>query len=245
MPNTIEYLFSAIVVLISLSAHELAHGFTAYKLGDPTAKYMGRLTLNPIKHIDPYGLVCMVLFRIGWAKPVPINPRYFKKPKRDTALCAMAGPLTNLIIAFISTFVYALLIKIFSGVAFTNEFLFNVVDNTCLFVYLFAIINVSLAVFNLLPIPPFDGSRIAFSLLPDKIYFKVMKYERTIYLVILAWLFLGGFFADGLMSLPFAKDNVIFEVIAKILSLSDLISEAIAIVFNAMVRLITLIPFLN
>lgn len=245
MFNYIEFIFSAIVVLISLSAHELAHGYTAYKLGDPTAKYMGRLTLNPIKHIDPYGLVCMVLFRIGWAKPVPINPRYFKKPKRDTAICAMAGPLTNLVIAFISTFVYALLFKIFSGVEFTNEFLFNVVDNTCLFVYLFAIINVSLAVFNLLPIPPFDGSRIAFSLLPDNAYFKVMKYERTIYFVILGWLFLGDIFADGLMSLPFAKGNVIFELIAKVLSLSDLIKSAITFVFEGMVKLVTLIPFLN
>ena len=245
MQITIEYIFSAIVVLISLSAHELAHGYTAYKLSDPTAKYMGRLTLNPIKHIDPYGLVCMVLFRIGWAKPVPINPRNFKKPKRDTAICALAGPLTNLVIAFISTFVYVLLIGGFSGIEFTNAFLFNVVKNTCLFVYLFAIINVSLAVFNLLPIPPFDGSRIAFSLLPDKAYFKVMRYERTIYLVMLAWLFLGNLFADGLMSLPFANGNVIFEVIAKILSLSDLISSAIAYVFEAMVKLISLIPFLN
>ena len=139
MQLPINYIFSAIVVLISLSAHELAHGYTAYKLGDPTAKYMGRLTLNPIKHIDPFGLVCMVLFRIGWAKPVPINPRYFKKPKRDTALCALAGPTTNLIISFISTFVYMLLVKAFAGVSFTNEFIFNVVDNTCLFVYLFAI----------------------------------------------------------------------------------------------------------
>ena len=245
MNYAIEYLFSAIVVLISLSAHELAHGYTAYKLGDPTAKYMGRLTLNPIKHIDPYGLICMVLFRIGWAKPVPINPRYFKKPKRDTAICAIAGPLTNLVLAFIATFSYVLLVKIFTGVTLANDFLFNVVDNTCLFIYLFAIINVSLAVFNLLPIPPFDGSRIAFSLLPDKLYFKVMRYERTIYFVILGWLFLGDIFADGLMSLPFARGNVIFEAVAKILSLSDLISAAIGFVFEAMVRLITLIPFFN
>ena len=242
MQLPINYIFSAIVVLISLSAHELAHGYTAYKLGDPTAKYMGRLTLNPIKHIDPFGLVCMVLFRIGWAKPVPINPRYFKKPKRDTALCALAGPTTNLIISFISTFVYMLLVKAFAGVSFTNEFIFNVVDNTCLFVYLFAIINVSLAVFNLLPIPPFDGSRIALSLLPNKIYFNIMKHERTIYFVILGWLFLGDFFAKGLMSLPFANGNVAFEAIAKVLSLSNIISTAVSFVFEGMVKLISLIP---
>ena len=242
MQLPINYIFSAIIVLISLSAHELAHGYTAYKLGDPTAKHMGRLTLNPIKHIDPLGLVSMIFFRIGWAKPVPINPRYFKKAKRDTAICALAGPSTNLVIAFISTFIYMLMIKAFTGVSFNDEFLFNLVDNTCLFVYLFAIINVSLAVFNLLPIPPFDGSRIAFSLLPDKIYFKVMKHERTIYFVILGWLFLGDIFADGLMSLPFANGNVIFEVIAKMLSLSDIISTAINFVFNAMVKLISLIP---
>ena len=141
MQLPINYIFSAIIVLISLSAHELAHGYTAYKLGDPTAKHMGRLTLNPIKHIDPLGLVSMIFFRIGWAKPVPINPRYFKKAKRDTAICALAGPSTNLVIAFISTFIYMLMIKAFTGVSFNDEFLFNLVDNTCLFVYLFAIVG--------------------------------------------------------------------------------------------------------
>ena len=194
MNYAIEYLFSAIVVLISLSAHELAHGYTAYKLGDPTAKYMGRLTLNPIKHIDPYGLICMVLFRIGWAKPVPINPRYFKKPKRDTAICAIAGPLTNLVLAFIATFSYVLLVKIFTGVAFANDFLFNVVDNTCLFIYLFAIINVSLAVFNLLPLYPLDGFRVidAFSKKRSNVY-RILRYYGT---YILLGLFALSILAD-------------------------------------------------
>ena len=242
MQLPINYIFSAIIVLISLSLHELAHGFTAYKLGDPTAKYMGRLTLNPIKHVDPIGLISMVLFRIGWAKPVPINPRYFKNPKRDTAICALAGPTTNLAIAFISTFFYMLLLKVFGMVSFNNEFLFNVFENSCLFVYLFAIINVSLAVFNLLPVPPFDGSRIALSLLPSKAYFNVMRHERTIYFIMLGWLFLGDVLADGLMSLPLTVGNPVLEAIAKLLSLSDMISAAVTFVFDTMVKLISLLP---
>ena len=102
MNQMVYYVLSALAVLLILTLHEYAHALTAYKLGDPTAKNMGRLTLNPIKHLDPFGAICMIFFHFGWAKPVPINARYFKNPKRDFALTARAGPLSNMFFAFIS-----------------------------------------------------------------------------------------------------------------------------------------------
>ena len=104
MKDLLYYLLSAIAALISLTIHEYSHGYAAYKLGDPTAKALGRLSLNPIKHLDPVGAVCMLIFHFGWAKPVPINMRNFKNPRRDFAITALAGPLANLVMAFISAF---------------------------------------------------------------------------------------------------------------------------------------------
>jgi len=101
----VEILITLPAILISLSVHELAHGFAAYKLGDPTAKFMGRLSLNPLRHIDPIGFICMMLFRVGWAKPVNVDTRFFKKPKRDMAICALAGPLSNFALAFVFSFI--------------------------------------------------------------------------------------------------------------------------------------------
>ena len=163
-------------ILIALTFHEYAHGFVAYKLGDPTAKNLGRLTLNPLKHLDPVGALMMLFVGIGYAKPVPINSRYFKNPKRGMALTALAGPVMNLILSFIGVTVYSVYFAFFgmkSYIAYT----------VYLFFYYFAYLNAYLAIFNLMPIPPFDGSRIALVLLPDKIYWGIMKYERTIMIV--------------------------------------------------------------
>ena len=99
-------ILTAFATIITLTVHEFSHGYMAYKLGDPTAKNLGRLTLNPIKHIDPIGAVCMLFFHVGWAKPVPISLRYFKKPKRDFALTALAGPVSNLVIAILSALIF-------------------------------------------------------------------------------------------------------------------------------------------
>ena len=137
MDTTVFYALSALVSLLALTVHEFSHGFAAYKLGDPTAKYMGRLTLNPMKHLDPIGALCMVVFRFGWAKPVPINPNYFKKPKRDFAITALAGPLSNILFSFLSAFLYLLVYSLLKDVPFTSEILFNVAKNTILFFYLF------------------------------------------------------------------------------------------------------------
>ncbi len=140
----------AVAILTSLILHECAHGFVALKCGDPTAKYMGRLTLDPRKHLDPMGTVFMVLLGFGWAKPVPVNPRNYRNPRRDDIFVSLAGIVTNLILFILSTMIYVLIAKYTqstSGVAFD-------------FFYLMASINVSLAIFNLLPIPPLDGYHV-------------------------------------------------------------------------------------
>ena len=178
------------IVMLALSLHETAHGYVALKLGDPTAQNYGRLTLNPVKHFDPIGFLCMVLFGFGWAKPVPINARYFKNPKRGMALSAAAGPISNLLLAVI----FALLWRIELEIApeyFTDRFLYNVFYWVQEFLVAGITLNVGFAVFNLIPIPPFDGSRMFLVLLPQDLYFKVMRYERQLYAVLMIALVLG------------------------------------------------------
>jgi len=184
-------------VLIALTFHEYAHGYAAYKLGDPTAKYMGRLTLNPIKHFHPIGMLLMFLVGIGWANPVPINPRYFKDPKKGMAVSAAAGPIMNLILGFISLFIFYVIVFILEK-THTYELSYPLWA-TLMFLDTFCYMNVFLAVFNLLPIPPFDGSRILFAFLPDRYYFSIMKYERIIMFAVLIAI------ATGALSLPFTK----------------------------------------
>ena len=176
-------------MLLSLSVHEVAHGYVAYKLGDPTARNLGRLSLNPMKHFDLFGSLCMLLFGFGWAKPVPISTRYFKNPRSGMAISALAGPLSNLIMAFIAFISQAYIFRfgmeaIFSG---TN----SIVYMLFLFFNEFFFLNILLAVFNLLPIPPLDGSKILFVFLPDKLYFGVMKYEQYISIALFICLWLG------------------------------------------------------
>ena len=176
------FLLSLPIILFALVFHEVSHGFIALKLGDPTAKNLGRLTLNPLKHLDPIGTVCMVLFHFGWAKPVPINVSYFKKPKRDMALTALAGPVSNLLLGFIGVILYKILSAVFNSIysPTTPDIAFNIMTNTLYFFSLFVVLNVSLGIFNLIPVPPLDGSRILLTFLPAKYYFGVMKYERFI-----------------------------------------------------------------
>ncbi|MBR6915951.1 MAG: site-2 protease family protein, partial [Clostridia bacterium] len=149
------FLLSLPIILIALVVHEVSHGYIAMKLGDPTARNLGRLTLNPLKHLDPIGTICMVFFHFGWAKPVPINTRYFKKPKRDMALTALAGPVSNFILGFFGILVYRILYAIFTNVAgpTTPDLAINVMNTTLNFFYMFGFLNVSLGVFNLIPIP--------------------------------------------------------------------------------------------
>ena len=161
---------SLIPALVCITLHELSHGYTAYLLGDDTAKSRGRLTLNPIKHMDVMGLLMMLVFHVGWAKPVPVNMYKFKNPKRGMALTALAGPMSNLVIAVVFMFVSGLLyIPLYSsGVGY---FFLGMLQLT-------AYISIGLGLFNLIPIPPLDGSKVLFSLMSDEKYYKLMRYER-------------------------------------------------------------------
>ena len=220
-----EFVLRIPIILLSLTIHEIAHGYAAYKLGDPMARNLGRLSLNPLKHLDPLGALCMLLFKFGWAKPVPISTRYFKKPRRDMAISALAGPLSNLLMAFIA-FIASMYISQFSALNGHFGWLLNgellIATNTGKILYIlylffdtFFVLNISLAVFNLLPIPPLDGSRIMFVLLPDKLYFGVMKYEQYIYFGMLICLWLG--FLDPVLETVFKFFITLFTKVTQFL----------------------------
>ena len=180
-----DMLLSVIPALLCITLHELAHGWTAYRLGDNTAKNAGRLTLNPIRHIDPLGLVMMVAFRFGWAKPVPVNMRNFKHPRAGMALTAAAGPLCNFAITVAMLFFYGLVFPPLTRVG--GAFAEIVLD----MVYITARLSLSLAVFNVIPISPLDGSKILFSFLSDKWYYRLMRYERYGMILLLALVWTG------------------------------------------------------
>jgi len=174
-------------VLICLTIHEFFHGYIAYKLGDSTAQITGRLSLNPIKHIDPIGFLCLVFFRFGWAKPVPVNTRYFKNPKRDLALTALAGPLSNFVLSFLLLLISALLYN-FTWLYYLIP---RVISALIVFLMTTAVLSAGLGVFNLIPVPPLDGSKIIIPMLPAKILPFFLKYEFYFQFVILILLFTG------------------------------------------------------
>lgn len=220
-------LFTIIVVVFSLSLHETAHAFAAYKLGDPTARNMGRMTLNPARHLDPFGAICMMLFGFGWAKPVPINSRNFNNPRKGIAISSAAGPASNLLLSLVSLllfYVTIIFLRPVFGELFTlvpeaaTPFYYSpsyilsvfsqlsievsIADKILLFLAdllaVFHILNLYLAVFNLLPVPPLDGSKILYMFLPSKIYYKIQRYEQIIYFVLIALLITGGL--SGILS---------------------------------------------
>ena len=239
------YIFAALSALIALTVHEYSHGYAAYRMGDPTAKSLGRLTLNPLKHLDPIGALCMIFFRFGWAKPVPINPRYFKNPKKGFAIVALSGPVANLVLSFFSAGLYLLFLALLTGVAFESMLWLNIAKNWLLFLYVFHSLNLGLAIFNLIPIPPLDGSRLLSLVLPPKKYFGLMRYERYIYFILLGWLFIGDFLYGVLLRFSFIAETSFLASALKVLSLSELLGSAIDLISRGMMWLWQLIPFLS
>ena len=186
------------VVLGSIMIHEVAHGYASMLLGDMTAKREGRLSLNPLKHLHPIGTLCMIFCGFGWAKPVPIDPRYYKKPKAGMAVTALCGPGVNLLIGVMATaqltalvwFWNSGMIKMIPLIGSLTEYGYELL-RTGLYIVLYY--NLLFAVFNLFPVPPLDGSRILFALLPDRYFFGIMRYEKLIMIVMFFFLWSGFF----------------------------------------------------
>ena len=193
-------------IFICLTVHETCHGLAAYALGDPTAKSMNRLSLNPLRHIDWFGLAMMFVAGFGWAKPVPVNPLYFRKPKQGMAVTALAGPISNFVLAALMIGV-SRLIYLYAPYNFAWDLVFTF----CL--YTVAPLSVGLGLFNLLPIPPLDGSKVAAVLLPDRCYIQLMRYERygMILLLLLSWLgWTGGLVDNAIMGVYNALFNLFY-----------------------------------
>ena len=180
-----DYVVIVAASLLCIMFHEVSHGVVALKLGDPTAKNAGRLTFNPIKHVDIWGLLMMAIFRFGWAKAVPIDMRNFKHPVRDMAITAAAGPISNVVLAFLALCVRA-------GTIYVNQRAGGPISEfLVMFLEYVAILSVGLAVFNVIPIPPLDGSKVLNAILPQRIYYKILRYERYGFLLMIVLLWSG------------------------------------------------------
>lgn len=198
-----------LIVFAILPIHEYAHAWAARKLGDNTATIAGRLTLNPLAHVDPKGALLLVLFGFGWAKPVPVNPRNFRNYRRDNALVSLAGPVSNLICALVGVFVGRLVINIFDISGQSMAYDPDIPEFVYIALYNFSMINLSLAIFNLLPIRPLDGSNILAYFLPPKANAFLYKHTNVIQIILFAAIFLG--FLSGPLSWLVDKVYTLFS----------------------------------
>ncbi len=214
-----ELPFVIITLVIAFSVHEFSHAFVAYKFGDHTAKNQGRLTLSPHKHLDPFGTIALLLLGFGWAKPVPVNRFFFKNPRLAGVLVSIAGPLSNLLLAFIGVFLMVLLARFGVLSMMTN----NVIDALNMFFNFFIGINIALFIFNLLPFPPLDGYRIIEDLAPSSIRARLTKYEHygIIIFLILVITPLDEYTIQPIFQtiIPFVQ-HTLFEITALILDIS-------------------------
>lgn len=200
------------VVLIALMFHELAHGWVSGKLGDPTPEMTGRMTLNPLAHLDPIGTLLMIFTGFGWARPVEINPRYYKNPKKGMALTALAGPLANLLLALAAMLIYGIIFIVYAK---TGIFA-NAMEGIWYIIMRFVTLNLCFMVFNFIPIPPLDGSRILGLFLSDRAYFKIQEYERYSFILIIVLSAIGAFdkiIGTGVMAVFGAMLNILDKIV--------------------------------
>ena len=185
------------VILLSISFHEFAHGWVAYRLGDPTAKEAGRLTLNPVKHFNLFGFLMMMIVHFGWATPVPVNPNYFKNPSKGMLYTALAGPAANMILALISSLLYSIFAAIVSLITvMPSDFVLNIIQNTGTLLVYMLYMNIGLAVFNLIPIYPLDGSRVLGYFMPQKYHEFMAKYGQYIQIAFMLLLICTSFIGN-------------------------------------------------
>lgn len=199
----IDYLYLLPGILLAVSLHEFAHGWVSWKLGDPTPKREGRLSINPLRHLDPAGAVCMLLFRMGWAKPVMINPWYYKNKKAGIVMVSLAGPLMNVLTGAISIFILAWMdVAAYTGALKVTA----VIETVYIMLYYFSQLSINLAVFNLIPLPPLDGSKILGTFLPDSLMDWFERNSNYCMILLMVALYLG--FLDQPIS---AAYNVIHD----------------------------------
>lgn len=201
-----ELIYTIPAVLIAISMHEFAHGYVSYRLGDPTPKEKGRLSLNPFAHLDLVGTLCLLIFHFGWAKPVLVNPYYYRNRKKGMLMVALAGPGMNFCIAFLSIFFMGMILKITGGYGGSLiQYIFTFLD----YLYIF---NIGLGVFNLIPVPPLDGSKVLGAILPEDKYFRYMQYEKYGSIILIALLYLGVL--DGpLSTLRIGLHNIMSTIV--------------------------------
>lgn len=189
MLSFINILINVPITLIALTGHEFAHAWVSTKLGDPTPRYEGRLSLNPMAHLDIAGTILMILTGFGWAKPVSINPSYYKDRKKGMAITAIAGPVSNFLMAFFAVLIGTLLLVLGNNLGW-NE---SVLTNINMIFYLFAFRNLCFMVFNLIPIPPLDGSKVLGLVIPNRTYYTILEYERYSIILIMILSLTGVF----------------------------------------------------
>lgn len=189
MTYLMKKLITVPMVLIALIFHELAHGYASEKLGDPTPRASGRLSVNPAAHLDPVGTILMIFTGFGWARPVPVNPGYYKNPKKGMALVAIAGPLSNLVMAAVALLIYGIVYVIY----YKTGLFASSIGNIAYILFMFAQLNLCFMVFNFIPIPPLDGSRVLGVFLSNSAYFKLQQYERYSFVLIIALSAFGVF----------------------------------------------------